>query len=641
MWANRKEFFQKHFAAISALFVFIIYLFTLAPSVVQIDSGELSAVQATLGIAHPTGYPLFTMIGYLFIKLPLPFTAIFKANLLAAIWCALGVFIFIKSAYLIITKYEMKSAPLKKSKQKKEMKNENNSNDKEKNVIAILASVFGGIALAFSSTFWVQSTSVEVYSLQIFLFSLIIFLILRAYFSTDGKIINWMWVALSLAFGFANHMTTLFLFPFITILFFQKEKIKVESFRKILLMLALFIPVLILFYLYLPLRASTNPQINWGNPINFENFFRHISGKQYQVWLFASFEAAGKQFKYFLSDFPSEFSYVGLIIGIVGCVAAYRDFRIIFYSLIVTFLFAVLYSINYDIVDIDSYFLLAYMMFAFLIVFGFYKILIYLNSKWNFRIAVIVALLFSLFPIAFNFSEVNQSNDYTFEDYARAILNSTEKNSVIFTYQWDYLVSASYYFQSVENYRSDVTVIDKELLRRSWYYNQLKRNHPNVIKNLGSDISNFLDAVKPFERSEIFDSNLIEKYYRAIMMDLISKNIGTRNYYIGLELFQNEMQRGEFSLPQGYQIVPHLLTFKVVKGNEYIPAPDPNFTIRFPEHRNKYIDFIETTAGTMLTYRAAYELQFNKPERAKVYIEKVKKDFPNYQIPYDIENRIK
>ena len=641
MWANRKEFFQKHFAAISALFVFIIYLFTLAPSVVQIDSGELSAVQATLGIAHPTGYPLFTMIGYLFIKLPLPFTAIFKANLLAAIWCALGVFIFIKSAYLIITKYEMKSAPLKKSKQKKEMKNENNSNDKEKNVIATFASVFGGIALAFSSTFWVQSTSVEVYSLQIFLFSLIIFLILRAYFSTDGKIINWMWVALSLAFGFANHMTTLFLFPFITILFFQKEKIKVESFRKILLMLALFIPVLILFYLYLPLRASTNPQINWGNPINFENFFRHISGKQYQVWLFASFEAAGKQFKYFLSDFPSEFSYVGLIIGIVGCVAAYRDFRIIFYSLIVTFLFAVLYSINYDIVDIDSYFLLAYMMFAFLIVFGFYKILIYLNSKWNFRIAVIVALLFSLFPIAFNFSEVNQSNDYTFEDYARAILNSTEKNSVIFTYQWDYLVSASYYFQSVENYRSDVTVIDKELLRRSWYYNQLKRNHPNVIKNLGSDISNFLDAVKPFERSEIFDSNLIEKYYRAIMMDLISKNIGTRNYYIGLELFQNEMQRGEFSLPQGYQIVPHLLTFKVVKGNEYIPAPDPNFTIRFPEHRNKYIDFIETTAGTMLTYRAAYELQFNKPERAKVYIEKVKKDFPNYQIPYDIENRIK
>ncbi len=629
MWTNRKEFFQKHFAATTALFIFIIYLFTLAPSVVQIDSGELSAVQATLGIAHPTGYPLFTMIGYLFIKLPLPFTAIFKANLLAAIWCALGVFIFIKSAHLIITNYETKSALLKKSKQKNEMKNEDNSNDKEKSVITILASVFGGIALAFSLTFWVQSTSVEVYSLQIFLFSLNIFLILRAYYATNGKIINWLWVSLSLALGFANHMTTLLILPLITILFFQKEKFRTASIKKILLMLALFIPLLIFFYLYLPLRASTNPQINWGNPINFENFFRHVSGKQYQVWLFESFEAAGKQFKYFLSDFPSEFSYVGLIIGAIGSVAVYRDFRKIFYTLIATFLFAVLYSINYDIVDIDSYFLLAYMMFAFLIVFGFYKILIYLNSKWNFRIAVVCALLFSLFPIAFNFSEVNQSNDYTFEDYTRAILNSTEKNSIIFTYQWDYFVSASYYFQMVENYRSDVTVIDKELLRRSWYYNQLKRNHPDVIKNLGSNISNFLDAVKPFERSEIFDSNLIEKYYRAIMTNLISKNITTRNYYISLELFQNEMQRGEFSLPEGYQIVPHLLLFKVVKEMDYVPAPDPNFTIRFPERRNKYIDFIETTAGTMLTYRAAYELQFNKPERAKIYIDKVRKEFPN------------
>ena len=641
MWANRKEFFRKHFAAITTLFVFIIYLFTLAPSVVQIDSGELSAVQATLGIAHPTGYPLFTMIGYLFIKLPLPFTSIFKANLLAAIWCALGVFIFIKSAYLIFTNNEVKSTSATKSKKKKEIKNDDLPSDHKINSAAILSSVFGGITLAFSSTFWSQSTSVEVYSLQIFSFSLITFLILRAYFSANGKIINWLWVAVSLALGFANHMTTLLIFPFITILFFQKEKFSIASIKKILLMLAVFISLLILIYLYLPLRASANPRINWGNPINFENFFRHVSGKQYQVWLFESFESAGKQLKYFLSNFPSEFAYLGLIIGIIGSVAAYRDFRKIFYPLIATFLFAVLYTINYDIVDIDSYFLLAYMMFAFLIVFGFYKIVIYISGKWNFKIAVVFALFLSLLPVAFNYSGVNQSNDYTFEDYTKAILNSTEKNSVIFTYQWDYFVSASYYFQLVENYRSDVTVIDKELLRRSWYYNQLKRNHPDVIKNLDKDISNFLNAVKPFERSEIFDSNLIEKYYRAIMTNLISENLETRNYYIGLELFQNEMQRGEFSLPEGYQIVPHLLLFKVVKGTDYVPAPDPDFTIRFPESRNKYINFIENAVATMLTYRATYELQFNRIDQAKIYINKVKKDFPNYQIPYDIENRIK
>ncbi len=641
MLASRKEFFYQHFAGITAAFVFIIYLITMAPSVIQIDSGELAAVQATLGIAHPTGYPLFTIIGYLFLKIPLPFTTIYKANILASIWCSLGIFLFIKSVLLILSNQKEVADKRKKNKSKKDLGIGNATNDCEENSITLVSSLCGGVVLAFSQTFWFQSTSIEVYSLQIFLFSLNIFLILRAYYSTYVRIINWLWVAFSLALGFANHMTTLLILPFITILFFHKEKFNVVSFKKILLMLIVFIPVLVGFYLYLPLRASGKPQINWGNPINLENILHHVSGKQYQVWLFTSLEAAGKQFKYFLAEFPVEFGYIGLVIGIVGMITVYKISRIIFYTVLSTFIFAILYSINYDIVDIDSYFLLAYMMFAFFVAFGFYKTFLFLKQKWNFKIAIALAFLISLFPLALNFSEVNQSNVHTFEDYTHTILNSTEPNSIIFSYQWDYFISSSYYFQLVENFRPDVTVIDKELLRRSWYYNQLKRNHPDVIKNLDPDISNFLDAVKPFERSEIFDSNLIEKYYRAIMTNLISKNIETRNYYIGLELFQNEIQRGEFSLPEGYQIVPHLLLFKVVKGADYVPAPDPNFTIRFPNNRNKYIAFIENAVATMLTYRAAYEHQFNKPERAKVYLNKVRKDFPNYQIPSEMENIVK
>lgn len=641
MLANKKEFFYGHLAVITALPVFIIYLTTMATSVIQIDAGELAAVQATLGIAHPTGYPLFTIVGYLFLKIPLPFTTIFKANILASIWCSLGFFFFIKSVFVIQTNYKEVMDKLKKNKSKKDLMIDKVTDNGDEKIVAIVSSIFGGIVLAFSQTFWFQSTSVEVYSLQIFLFSLNIFLILRAYYSTTGKKNNWLWVAVSLALGFSNHMTTLLILPFITILFFQKEKFSLESFKIILTMLPVFTAVLIGFYLYLPLRALTNPQINWGNPINFEDLLRHVSGKQYQVWLFTSIEAAGKQFKYFLSDFPAEFGYVGLLIGIIGMVTAFKISRIIFYTLLSTFIFAILYSINYDIVDIDSYFLLAYMMFSFFIAFGFYKTLHFLKQKLNLKIAITLVSLISLLPIAINFRQVNQSNVYTFEDYTHAILNCTEPNSIIFSYQWDYFISASYYFQMVENFRPDVTVIDKELLRRSWYYNQLKRNHPDVIKNLSNDISNFLEAVRPFERSEYFDSNQIEKYYRAIMTNLISTNIGTRNYYIGLELFQNEMQRGEFSLPEGYQIVPHLLLFKVVKETDYVPAPDPNFTIRFPSNRNKYIDFIETMSATMLIYRAAYELQFNKPERAKVYLAKVKMDFPNYQIPYEMEDKIK
>ncbi len=634
MFPIKKELLIKYSPLLTGLFAVVIYLITIAPSVVQIDSGELATVQATLGIAHPTGYPLFTLIGYLFLKLPLPFTKIFQANLLALVWCSLGVFLFIKSALLILSNITFGIESHKKKSKPSVVESS------EINIFIITSAVFAGLILAFSKTYWSQSISVEVYSLQIFLFVLIIYTVLRAYYS-EHKLINWMWVALSLALGFSNHMTTLLTLPFVAILFFQKEKITVQSFKKIALMLALFIPLLIAFYLYLPLRASSNPSINWGNPVNFENFFRHISGKQYQVWLFASMEAAEKQLGYFLKNFAGEFGYIGAFIGLIGIFYSYKYMKKMFYALITTFIFSVLYSINYDIVDIDSYFLLAYIVFSFFIAYGIYKILLYLKQKFNNKTAITTVFVISLFPLVLNFSEVDQSGVYTFEDYTKVVLNSAEKNSIIFSYQWDYLVSPSYYIQFVENFRKDVCVIDKELLRRSWFYSQLKRNHPDVWENITPEANNFIEKVLPFERDEQYDASIIETSYRAVMTNLVAKNIKERNYYIGPEIFQNEVQRGDFSLPEGYQIVPHLLMFKVVKGNDYVPAPDPNFTIRFPKNRNKYIDFIETMSATMLTYRAAYELQFNKPERAKIYLDKVRKEFPNYQIPYDIESRVK
>lgn len=634
----KKEFFLKYYSLITILFVSIIYLSTIAPSVIQIDSGELATVQATLGIAHPTGYPLFTMIGYIFLKLPLPFTKLFQANLLALIWCTLGVWLLIKSAFLILSNFNLKVEPQKK-------KNKTISklvfiDPSENNIFLITSSVLAGLILAFSKTYWSQSTSVEVYSLQIYLFAFIIYTTLLAHYS-EKKLINWMYVALSLALGFANHMTTLLTLPFVAVLFFQKEKIKMQSFKKIAIMLVLFIPLLILFYLYLPLRASSNPSINWGNPVNFENFIRHVSGKQYQVWLFTSMEAAEKQLGYFLKNFAIEFGYIGALIGIIGIFYAYRHMKKMFYALITTFIFSVLYSINYDIVDIDSYFLLPYIIFSFFTAYGILNLLIYLKQKLNRRTAIISVFVIPLFPFLFNFTDVDQSSVYTFDDYTKTVLNSTEKNSIIFSYQWDYFISPSYYFQKVENFRPDVCVIDKELLRRSWFYNQLKRNHPDVYYSIIPETNKFIETVLPFERDEKYDSNVIEKSYRAVMTNLVAKNIEKRNYYIGPEIFQNEVQRGEFSLPEGYQFVPHLLMFKVVKGNDYSPAPDPNFTIRFPKNRNKYINFIETMSATMLTYRATYELQFNKFERAKIYLDKVRKDFPNYQIPFEIANMIK
>lgn len=630
-------FVKKYYHILTSLFVFTIYILTLAPSVVQIDSGELAAVQLTLGIAHPTGYPLFTMLGYLFSLIPLPFTKIFQMNLLAAIYCtaAVGVFTYtIKHCLDKISFFRKKNLSKESAKKEKKKSKEQSEPEKPTQIpenLKLLSAVFGGLTLAFSRTFWFQSTSVEVYSLHLLLITLIVFFLLKAYINSfdNDRLFNWLIFAFFLALGFTNHMTTLLILPGTAYIFFPKYKFKSASYRKILFMMLVFIPVLILVYSYLPIRASQNPILNWGNPIDWERIYRHVSGKQYQVWLFTSFDSAGKQLSHFFSILPVEF-FFSLALALIGFFISLFRARKLFLFILITFAFAVLYSINYDIYDIDSYFLLAFIMISLFAAFGALKILEMKSLPKNYAIGILgIALLVQFY---FNFVKVNQSGVYTFEDYTKGVLNSVPENSIIFSYQWDYFISASYYYQNVENFRKDVTVIDKELLRRSWYFNQINNHDPKLLNGVRNEVDQFLIALQPFERDEKFDPNRLETLYRAIMTKLISTNVNERDYFIAPEIVDQEMKRGEVRLPEGYSLVPHLFCYKVVKGNDYVPAPDPDFKIRIASNRNPYIDNIENMIGRMLSERAYYEVKFGRTDRAKIYLQKILKDLPGYRL---------
>jgi hypothetical protein len=633
---------KKYYAVLTGLLIFLFYLITIAPGIIQIDSGELTAVQATAGIAHPTGYPLFTIIGYLFSKIPFPFTTAFQLNLLAALWCSIGVGLFVYTSKLILDNINRFSTVKKtvkkgkKSKQKENIKIQSGYSIPE--LLKYIASIGGGLFLGLSRTYWFQSTSVEVYSMHIFLISLIILVLLKAYlYKGETKTFSvknpWIMLAVVLALGFSNHMTTLLILPGIAYLYFSRERLNTPSIKQILLMLLVFFPLLIIIYSYLPIRASQNPAINWGNPVDFERIMRHISGKQYQVWLFSSAEAAKKQLAYFINNLPIEYTF-SLIMSIIGLFVSFTRARKFSIFLLITFISTVAYSINYDINDIDSYFLLAYITLAYFSVFGIIKIYDIIKPE-KYKITAVSLLVIVLLAAEFfiNYKDTDQSDTYTFEDYTKAVLSDTDKNSIVFSYLWDYFVSPSYYYQYVENFRKDVAVIDKELLRRSWYYHQIETDHPEILTEMQTDIELFKNALVPFERSENFNANLLESLYRKIMTDLVGTNIEKRSFYFPPEITENEVRNGQFKLPKGYTYVPYQLLYKVVKTNEYVPAPDPDFHIRFPENSDRYTDFIQNLAGTVLASRALYELRFNKIDRAKVYVNKIRSDFPKFQIP--------
>lgn len=658
------NFVKKNYPYLTGIFVFVIYLFTLAPSVVEIDSGELATVICTLGIAHPTGYPLFSMIGYLFTLIPLPFSGIIKVNLLAALWCSSAVAVFVLTVKTVLENLPAFAVQKKETPVKGAKKNKRSEAPKKivlalpdlSEEIKILTAIFSGLILAFNRTFWSQSTSIEVYSLHLLLITLVIFSLIKAFIggTTDLKFSlkdRWLVFSFFLALSFSNHMTTLFILPGIAYFYFQKHKISSASVKKIGLMLAVFFPVLVLIYSYIPIRASFNPVMNWGNATNMEKLLRHISGKQYQVWLFTSFGSAEKQFSHFIDILLGNYSgsvfdfgefNVTLIIIIAGVAAAFKYARKFWYFLIITFLFTILYSINYDIVDIDTYFLLAFISLAYFSVFGILWMFRTLKfEKFSYLPSAAIISVLIVIQCFINFKETNVKDVYVFEDYTKEILNSVDTNSIILSYQWDYFVSQAYYFQNVENYRKDVAIIDKEILRRSWYFNQLERNHPGLISRIQPTVDGFLKALVPFERSEDFDSNLLETYYRKILTELVSSNIENKSVYIGTELVENEMKNGSFSLPEGYTLIPDIFLFKVVKQNSpYTPAKINDFTIRIPYRLTKYIDNIEHISGTMLVRRALYELQFNHTAKAKSYTALIKKNFPDYVIPDNLARAI-
>lgn len=645
------KYIQKYYYILTGFIAFIFYMLTIAPSVIQIDTGELAAVQCTLGIAHPTGYPIFTIFGYLFSLIPLPFSKIFQLNLLAALYCAAAVSIFSLTVKLVLDNlaaFQFIKQSKEKSKRKKKDSNKNIQSDNTSNfelteTYKIISAVFSGLFLALSKTFWFQSTSVEVYSLHLLLIAIIILTLIKAFILSDSeKTISkyWLIFSVALAFGFSNHMTTLLIIPGVAYLYFAKNGFNSKSIKQILIMLLIFFPILILVYSYLPIRASQYPLMNWGNPVEWERIIRHISGQQYQVWLFSSTEAAAKQFNYFVGNLPKEF-LLSLVLSVAGLVVSFIYLKKFFIFNLIVFLSAVLYSINYDINDIDSYFLLAYISLAFFAAFGIIKLLSF-AVKHKMQTILPVSILVLLLGIQFysNYDEVNQRNNFIYEDYTKSLLTTLPKNSIVFSYQWDYFISASYYFQLVEDYRKDIIVIDKELLRRSWYYNQLSTNHPNLLTGIKPEVDKFIEALKPFERQEQFNSALLENLFRKIMTGLVSTNIDKHDYFIAPEIVDGEMKRGEFQLPEGYTLVPHLFLFKVVNTTDYVEAPLPEYKIRYNQNDDKYTSSLKGFVASMLVRRAMYEMQFNRTDRAKIYAMKAAADFPTFTLPPVLSNLI-
>ena len=99
--------------------------------------------------------------------------------------------------------------------------------------------------------------------------------------------------------------------------------------RKNLLLISVLFLLGLLIYLYLPIRASISPKVNWGNPDNLERFLDHVRRRQYgklskdsrtislffqQIWEYI--KLIGKEFSPFLG-----------LISIAGIICLYKTHK--------------------------------------------------------------------------------------------------------------------------------------------------------------------------------------------------------------------------------------------------------------------------------------------------------------------------
>ncbi len=270
MRKNRKLVFI--FALIIFMFSQLVYILTLSPTVNFIDSGELITVCHKLGIAHPTGYPLYTLLGRLFSFFPSGNGAV-RINYMSSIFASLcGIFIYF--AVLTIISILRKSTDI--------------------HINEIIVAYVSGLFTCFSLTLWQQAVVTEVYSLTAFIFSFLILIIFIWYsrISENKKADILLAVFFYfLGLGFGNHLSLVHIVPATIFFLLSARKIKIRTF----VYCGFFFVLGISIYLYLPVRSSLNPVMDWGNPDNFTRFINHITGKQYRVWMFSSSPAVLKE----------------------------------------------------------------------------------------------------------------------------------------------------------------------------------------------------------------------------------------------------------------------------------------------------------------------------------------------------------
>ncbi len=192
--------------------------------------------------------------------------------------------------------------------------------------------------------------------------------------------------------------------------------------------------------------------------------------------------------KYENNPARNKYFMLPLLFGLIGMVFHYkkdqRNFIITFLLFFLTGIAIVIYLNEVPITPRERDYVFVGSFYAFSIWIGLSVIALIhiLKRKSKYLNISFLILLFFLLPINLiseNWDGNDRSDRYTARDFSFNILNSCEKNAILFT-SADNDTYPLWYAQEVEKYRRDIRAVLIEFLPVDWYISQLENDYPGM-----------------------------------------------------------------------------------------------------------------------------------------------------------------
>ncbi|CAN5632691.1 hypothetical protein BH23CHL6_BH23CHL6_03740 [soil metagenome] len=433
-----------------ALGALALYGRTLLPVLGLWDTAEFQTLGPVLGIAHPTGFPSYTLLAWVgsVVLQPVGEPA-FRANLLSALLAA-GAAGLTAGLVARLT---------------------------GRTVIGIAA----GTALAVAPATWAVGLRADAHALHLFLAVLLLILLVGwSRRLAEGRAADRWLIAAAVTYGVAlgNHALTILLAPGIAaFVLLVQPRLPWQRPRLVLSCSAALAATTVCLYAYLPLRSAMDPPLDYANPETLEGF-------RYLVF--------AEQFRGTFQDFPAldvalmtigraTLEQLGLlaVLGAVGLVAALVRWPAMAALLALWFGVTWAFALGYLNAGIERYYLVPMLAAVVLGGYGAGAVRELVARRIDGQrapsaesrprrqgaavavAAVVAAALLigpSLAAVPARFDDLDSSREVDGREWVEAVLPRLEANAVVVSW-WSYSTPL-WYAQFVEGRRLDVYVVD-------------------------------------------------------------------------------------------------------------------------------------------------------------------------------------